>query len=128
MKVLDTTFLIDLTRGNKDVLPILKKKEMLLTTQICMFEVIRGLFYRNTAPAKVQEIMSLFEDIRVLPFDDNAVVKSAEISAEQLKKGHPLADSDCMIAGIALSKGIPIIITRNIKHFQEIKGITVESY
>ena|SRR3989338_930884 len=128
MKVLDSTFLIDAIAGEKETLPLLSGKATLLTTQICMFEVIRGLFKKKASPLKIQEVMELFEHIRVLPFDDQAVVKSAEISAELWNRGNPIPDSDCMIAGSALSKKIPVLVTRNVKHFNRIQGLTVETY
>ncbi|MBI2666862.1 type II toxin-antitoxin system VapC family toxin [Candidatus Woesearchaeota archaeon] len=128
MKLLDSTFLIDLSKGNKDVLPIIQSKEYLFTAQICMFELIRGMFYRHLPSEKILEMMGLFEDIRVLPLDDAAVVKSAQISAELLQRGMPIPDNDCLIAGIALSKNISTIVTRNVKDFQRIKELNVESY
>ena len=128
MKLVDTTFLVDLIRGNKETIKILDKKEILLTTQINMFEMIRGLFLRNVSQEDRHKTMTLFEDMRVLPLDDSGIIKSAEISAEQLKKGEAIEDADCLIAGIALSKGVTTIITRNVKHFEQIKGLKVETY
>lgn len=69
MKVLDTTVLIDILRGRKEVEPVLSSKEVLLTTQINMFEVIRGLFYKNATPTETMEAKDFFEQIRVLPLD-----------------------------------------------------------
>lgn len=127
MKVLDSTFLIDLTRGKQETL-LLSKEKNLLTTQICMFEVIRGLFLRNVSSSTVLRVMGLFNNICVLPLDDQAVVKSAEISSELIKAGNVIPDGDCLIAGIALSRGINKIVTKNVKHFGKIKEIKVETY
>jgi tRNA(fMet)-specific endonuclease VapC len=128
MKVLDTTFLIDFMRGSEKTLKIAKSKEILLTTQINMYEVIRGLFLQNISSSKIMEVLEFFENIRVLPLDDAAIIKSAEISAELIKKGKIISDCDCMTAGISQSKGINTIVTNNIKHFQRIKGIKTEKY
>jgi len=128
VKVLDSTFLIDLLRGKKEVLKIVDSKEPLLTTQINMYEVIRGFFLRRVPPSKFIEINELFENIRVLPLDDSAIIKSAQISSDLIKKGFTISDCDCMTAGIALSKGIHKIVTRNVKHFKRIKDIKVELY
>ena len=128
MKLLDSTFLIDLLRGRKETLKIANSKEPLLTTQINMYEIIRGLFLRNVTSSKFVESMELFDNIRVLSFDDNAVIKSAEICSDLEKKGLKIHNFDCMTAGIALSRGINKIVTKNIKHFNRIKGIEVEAY
>ncbi len=128
MKVLDTTFLIDLIRGKKETAEIMGLKEPLLTTQINMYEVIRGMFIRNISEEKYLQISEFFDQIRLLPLDDNSIIKSAEISSELLKKGEFIGDCDCLTAGIALSNGITTVVTRNVDHFKRIKGIKVETY
>ena len=128
MKVLDTTFLIDLMRGKEETKEIMQGNEPLLTTQINMYEVIIGMFMKGISPSQYLQVNELFENIRLLSLDDNSIVKSAEICSELLKKGLPIEDADCLTAGIALSNGISTIVTRNVEHFKRIKGIKVESY
>lgn len=128
MKVVDSTFLIDLLRGRKEVLKVIDGKEPLLTTQINMYEVIRGLFLKDTPSSKLIQAIEMLENIKILPLDDNSIIKSAEISSDLIKKGSIISDCDCLTAGIALSKGVNRIITRNAKHFERIKGIKVENY
>ena len=43
-------------------------------------------------------------------------------------KGETIEDFDCAIAAILLSNGVNKIITRNKKHFERIKGLTVLKY
>jgi predicted nucleic acid-binding protein len=128
MKLLDSTFLIDLLRGRKETLKIINSKEMLLTTQINIYEVVKGLFLKNIPSSKFAKIMEMFENIRVLPFDDNAVIQSAEIYTRLVKKGLEVHNFDCMIAGAALSRGVNTIITKNTRHFERINGMKVEKY
>lgn len=128
MKIVDTTFLIDIIRGNQQVIRILRKEESLLTTQINMFEVIRGIFLKNLSEKKYGEIMDLFETIHMLRLDEASLIKAAHISSSLTKKGIIISDNDCLIAGIALSHGITKIITNNKKHFERIKELQVETY
>ncbi len=128
MKLLDTTFLIDLIRGREEALKIIEKEEILLTTQINMFEIIKGLYLMNVSRANFPKVINLFQEIRILPLDDKGIIKSAEISSDLYKEGLPVDDSDCLIAGIALSHSVDVIITRNSRHFDRIKGIKVETY
>lgn len=72
--------------------------------------------------------MEMFESIRVLPLNDQGILKSAEISAHLIKNGMVVEDTDCLIAGIALSHNIKTIVTKNNKHFLRMKGIEVETY
>ena len=128
MKVLDSTFLIDLLQGKKEVHKIIKKNKLLLTTQINMYEVIKGLFLKKLGSSKFFKTMELFNDIKVLSLDDNAIIKSVKIYADCRNRGLEIHNLDCLIAGITLSKGINKIVTRNVKHFKRIKGLKVESY
>ena len=128
MKLLDSTFLVDVLRGRKETLELIDSEETLLTTQINMYEVIKGLFLKNITSSRFAKVMRVFDNIRVIPLDDNAVIKSAEIFSDLAKKGSEVHNFDCMIAGIALSNGVNKIVTRNKNHFKRIKEIKVESY
>ncbi len=129
MKLLDTTFLVDLLRGRAEAKNyLLSFPEIFLTTQINIYEVMIGMFFRNISPVKLLQAEELFENIRVLPLDDGGILKSAEICARLMKRGEIIDDGDCLTAGIALSKGITTIVTRNVDHFKRIKEITVEPY
>ena len=128
MRLLDSIFLIDLLRGKRETNAIIKSREPLFTTQINMYEVIKGLFLLGVSSLKFFEIAGLFDNIKVLSLDDNSIIKSAEIYADLKKKGIEIHNLDCLIAGIALSKGINKIVTKNIDHFKRIKGLNVESY
>lgn len=128
MKVLDTTFLIDFLGGDKATVKIAESKELLLTTQVNMYEIIRGVFLGDNPSSDLLRAKEVFENIRVLQLDDNGIIKSAEIFADLVKKGKMISDFDCITAGIALSKGATTIVTKNIDHFKRIKGLIVESY
>lgn len=127
MKLLDSCFLIDLINGKKETKKI-SDLPNLFTTQINMYEIIRGFFLKKILSNKYLQIMEMFESIRVLPLNDQGILKSAEISASLIKKGMIIDDSDCLIADIALGHNINTIVTKNKKHFYRIKGITVETY
>ncbi len=127
MKLLDTTFLIDLLRGKEPVRHVLSDNEHYFTTQINMYEVITGLFLGKKTEG-IFEIREIFDIIRVLPLDDAAIIKAAEINARLLRQGEGIEDADCLVAGIALAHNVTTIITRNKKHFERIEGIQVESY
>jgi predicted nucleic acid-binding protein len=126
--LLDSCFLIDALKGKPETNKLLKSGRQLYTSQINMYEVIKGLFLRNISGSKYLEALELFKNINVVSLDDDAIIKSAEISAELIKKGQEIQDADCITAGVALSKGINTIITRNAEHFRRIKGIKVETY
>ncbi len=128
MKALDTTFLIDLLNGQEETKQILQGKDPLFTTQINMYEIIRGLFLAHAPSSKIAQIIHLFEEIRVLPLNDAGIIQSAEISSQLIHKGVKIPDNDCLIAGILISHKINKIVTRNVSHFSRIPDLSVETY
>ncbi len=130
MKGLDTTFLIHLLR--KDPQATLKaleldKDPLVFTTEVNVYELISGIKPAN----KEREIKSteiLLSRLVVLPLDRKASIKAGLISSELMEKGKMIDDIDCLTAGILLSNGCDIIVTRNIKHFERINGMRVEGY
>tara|TARA_Y100000310_G_C20582966_1_gene763921 strand:- start:467 stop:853 length:387 start_codon:yes stop_codon:yes gene_type:complete len=128
MEVVDSTFLIDLLRGEASAKQFLASQPALVTTQINLFEVIQGLYLREVTAQYLPQVLSLFDSIGVLSLTDAGIIKAAEISAASIKKGKTIGNADCLIAGIALSHGVSVIRTRNVNHFGRIKGISVKSY
>lgn len=128
MILLDTTFLIDLLSGKPETKKILNKKEEFATTQINMFELIRGFYLRNAKPQETSIAIKMFNNITMLPLNDLGILRSAEISADLLNKGSEISSCDCLIAGIALSYNVKEVVTRNVKHFHRIEGIKVIKY
>ncbi len=127
MKTVDTTFLIDLMTGLEGTEEFVEKEDI-VTTQLNMFEIIRGFFLSDNPSRALVRASDLIESIRVLPLDEGGIVRSAEISANLKKRGITISDADCLTAGISLSKGVSTIITRNVKHFKCIDGIKVQAY
>lgn len=136
MKLVDTTFLIDITRSDKAA--ILKAKEAdngirILCAEISRYEMISGICsLQNLSGAvlgkKLGQLESLFKNFECLSFGQQEATAAGMIAGELYRKGRPIGDTDCLIAGTALANGISIIITRNKSHFERIPGITVETY
>ncbi|MBI2664212.1 type II toxin-antitoxin system VapC family toxin [Candidatus Woesearchaeota archaeon] len=127
MKVVDTTFLIDFLDGSEETKKIVEK-ENVVTTQINVFEIVRGFFLDDNPSKASERAFDVLEGIRMLELDEGGIVRSAEISANLIKKGVKIPDADCLTAGISLSKGISTITTRNVKHFNRIPNIKIETY
>ena len=74
MKVLDTTFLIDFLSGNERTLEIAESNEQLLTTQINMYEVIRGIFLGDNPSSDLVKAKEMFENIRILKLKNGQII------------------------------------------------------
>ena len=76
-----------------------------------------GARRRGLADAAERTLEVLFAG-RVLPFDRRAARAYADIAAASRAAGHPISQSDCQIAAIALSRGMAVA-TRNVRDFSE---------
>lgn len=134
MIVLDTTVLIDLTKNKVDIttkLNLLEQEHPFYTTQINMFELMRGVYALKDSAIRETKInlwRKLFSSIHLLDMNAHAAFEAAKIAGTLQREGQLIEDSDCLTAGIALANGITTILTRNTDHFSRIKGLMVMGY
>ncbi len=121
MIVLDTSFLIDLFKGERGTLSIVDSD--IATTVITYHEILSGIKHKK---AKKEEMFfrRFFSKIKILEFDLNAAEKSSEIMADLLTTGRPVNTLDVLIAGIAITNGAEKIATRD-KDFLEISEVSL---
>jgi len=128
--ILDTTAIIDLLRGDNEVVNKIKGLERknipLVITSISVFEIWQGT-KDIIDKEKMERIYSLLESLGGLSFDMPAAEEAGSIHSHLKKEGKIIDPEDSMIAGIAKIHH-ETILTRNIKHFQRIFGLKLESY
>ena len=127
---IDSSALIDLSRGDSEIIGLLKNlDDEWATTYINYFEILTGL---NLEDKSYQEefgyFENLFQEVNLLNLSKKSCEASSSIIWDLKKRGKMIGKVDCMIAGILLSNGANKIITRNVKHFENIKGLKVISY
>ena len=125
---LDTSAIIDIFKGEEAVKKAIEKiEEPLLSTQINYLEIYFGI-----DPTKHQEeaqyYEEFFKEVRPLRLDDKSSRKASELYWKLRKQGKNIGKFDCVIAGILLSNGINKIVTRNVKHFENIPGMKAIKY
>ena len=59
--------------------------------------------------------------------DESAIQTAAEIYADLKRKGINIGDADILIASIVITSNGKLI-TNNIKHYQNIKDLTIENW
>lgn len=129
--ILDTSYLIELLRG-RDKSAETRARELddkfveKATTSISVMELWRGVQSINNQKEK-KKVEELLQSLLIYSFNEKEAKVSGELEAELLSNGEIIDIEDIMIAGIAKAHG-EIILTRNIKHFQKIKGLKFESY
>jgi predicted nucleic acid-binding protein len=119
--LIDTNILIDHLRGEAKEFQFLKKVEnrkiVAFISIITEYEILCGKFSKKEEQA-INELLLLFPSINIT----SEIVKQAA----NFHKKYQTNIADALIAGTAYCFHC-VLITRNLKHFQKIKEITVES-
>jgi len=127
--ILDTSYVIDLIRGEKGAAAkaeeLKRKGEPLLTTAITVFEVIQSL--HRAGKEERQRVRELFSSLPALPLDAQAANEAGEIQQGLWQTGQPIEPQDCMIAAIAL-QARETLLTGNARHFKRVPGLNIEEY
>jgi tRNA(fMet)-specific endonuclease VapC len=118
--VLDTSALIDLFRGGEGTKKVIGGD--VATTAVNYHEIFVGI-RRHKAKAEERFFRRFFSDIKVLNFDQVAAEKSSEIMGKLIARGTPVNSFDILIAGIAVSNGVEILVTRD-RDFESIAKVT----
>ena len=127
---LDTTAIIDIFKNEKSIISLLLEiEEQISSTQINYQEIMFGLDLTKEEHKKEKEKYdNFFKNVIYFTLSDDSVVKASEIFWGLKRQKKEAERFDSMIAGILLSNGINKIITKNVKHFENIKGLEVISY
>lgn len=131
--LLDTNVLIDFLDGT----PIIVEHILKVGTKQCCISVIslHELYYgAYLAKSKKEEyfdkemmkINKLLEYFTVLPLETMGDIYG-RIKSTLWKKGKPVDEFDMLIAGHAISENL-IVVTDNIKHFENIPDVKVENW
>lgn len=132
MKVVDTTFLIDLLRGEEKAMG--KARELdaeggAATTVINVYELFIGL-HRAVDPSsrRFVEADRVLARLDVFPLDFASAKRSARYMAELISAGGVIDTMDVMTGAIALENGSDTVVSRNVSHFERMPDLKVEPY
>ena len=121
---LDTSTVIEILRGNENVMHKLKQitqtKSSLFICSVVYYEIMRG-FGKLQTSKRMQSFAALYDRVHHLPFCNLSVKKAIEIYVN-LPRGITLEDADIFIAATAMVNNC-ILVTANIKHFSLIEEL-----
>jgi len=131
MVCLDTSFAIDILRGNEEAREILdlliSNRESISITTISIMELIGGLYSSPKLKKEKEEIMAFVSSLIVLSFDLESSFLAGELELDLIINGQIIQPEDIMIASIAMENN-ETLITKNTKHFEKISGLKIKSY
>lgn len=132
MKVVDTTFLICLLRG--DPKTVEKARELdeeggAATTAVNAFELGYGVYrIMRDVERRLEEAMRVLSNLEIFPLDLGAGLEAAEIAGTFDREGEGVDPFDALIAGVVRAKGAECVVTRNVAHFERIQDLKVEEH
>ncbi|MBI2056935.1 PIN domain-containing protein [Candidatus Pacearchaeota archaeon] len=117
MVCLETTFLIDFFRGNKEAIEKYKKiKESgksLKVTAPSITEIISGASL-NIKNEEKEKAIEFFSNLEILELNKKSAILSGEVEAELILSGETIGIIDILIGSICLSNN-ETLLTRNKK-------------
>lgn len=129
--LLDTTFLIDLMRGEASAIERLKVLEYEGIAQNVasptLYELYVGIALSKKPEVEKRRVLEILTSAAILNLDAKSAEMAGRIQGELMAKGEMLDPEDAMIAGIALTNG-ESILTRNVEHLSRIMDLKVETY
>ncbi len=129
--ILDTTAIIDLIDGLPEVVTkveeLQEREENLFITTPTIFELWTGIVQSDRPEQEKRKVLAITESQLILELDKKSAEEAGIINGTLQNEGQIIDPEDCMIAGIA-KRYDEVILTRNIKHFKRIKGVSSESY
>ena len=106
MKILlDTSFLIELKKGNKNALKTLldrqKSVQDILVSSLTIYELLSGAHYilkKHNDIKELKKIQEMLQNLTEAIIDIKVIWKAAELKADLLIKGISVPDIDILIA------------------------------
>ncbi len=106
MKILlDTSFLIELKKGNKNALKILidrkSKTQDILVSSLTIYELLAGAHYilkKHDDIKELKQIQKMLQNLTEAIIDIKVIWKAAELKADLLVSGVSVPDIDIIIA------------------------------
>ena len=131
MHLLDTDLLVGFLRNNPQALhkikSLVEKREQLYTSVINLHELVVGAYLSKDIENNLDKIRLLIQSLNILLYDENVAYLSGKIYAQRVKIGKMIEQIDVLIASLALANNL-ILITKNIKHFENIEGLQIETW
>jgi tRNA(fMet)-specific endonuclease VapC len=130
--LLDTNVLSELIRKrpSERVLERMRNtpRESLATSSVCVMELRYGTARHPLGQVLWERIsQEVLPRVRVLPLTAAAAEKAGDLLALLEAHGKPIGLEDILIGATSLVHGLTTV-TRNVRHFDRIEGLKVESW
>lgn len=129
--ILDTSFLIDLMKGELEAVKRLKYLEDNKIAQNVaaptLYELNVGITLSDKPEKEKKRVIDALTSASILVLEAESAERAGEVQGKLIKEGKMLDPEDAMIAGIALVND-ETILSRNKEHFSRVADLRIETY
>lgn len=128
MYLLDTNICIAILKNNSNAVRAFSphSQHSFLST-IVTAELYKGVYWSQRTDENRQAIDRFINLLPLLEYDRAAALEFGKIQGELKRIGRPTGEFDALVASVARSRQLTLV-TDNIKHFQNISGLTLENW
>jgi tRNA(fMet)-specific endonuclease VapC len=94
---------------------------------LVIYELQVGIAKSNNPQKREKQLVTLLEQVNVIPFEEREAKASALIRADLEKKGTPIGPLDILIAGSAKAHNLTLV-THNTREFMRVEGLTLQDW
>jgi tRNA(fMet)-specific endonuclease VapC len=130
--LLDTNVLSEVIKKRPEPAVLARLREIeprsVFTSVVCVTELRYGARRRSGAEALWERIArEVLSRVRILPLGETEALRAGDLLADMEAAGQPIGIEDILIGATALEASLTVA-TRNVRHFQRIRGLAVESW
>ena len=131
MYCIDTNIAVEFLRGNKILIDKIGEFESvgenIFINSVVLCELYKGVFLSSRKDTQLSAMEQFIDSLGFLDFTKEASKAFGELYADLQNEGTMTQENDLMIASIVKAHGATLV-TRNKKHFANIKGLKVEEW
>ncbi len=106
---------------------ILSNIEEIAVSTLVIAELYYGAKSSQHPEKNLEKLLRFIDVIRIIPFDLTCAIKFGDIKSKLRAIGKPTGEVDALIGATALTHSA-ILVTNNLKHFENIKGLKMENW
>lgn len=124
--LVDTDWVASALKGRPEATTLLGKlsSEGLAISLITYGEIYDGVYHGVSPAAQELGFLAFLRSVDVIPLDTDIMRLFARIRGDLREAGMKVNDFDLLIAATALHHNLTLV-TRNLKHFKRILGLTI---
>lgn len=129
--IVDTNVLIRILQNDRRAISKVAEVEeeygQLRISSISEFELYHSIERVNNPAERRREIEAVLDTKTTYPADSTVMKKAGRIDGRLTAAGNEIGMADVVIAATALVNEEPVL-TENVRHFDRVDGLTVETY